>query len=95
MSALIPSIGCQHDDMDFRIGDMESSITPRADQADCRGAIHFRHAPIHQDEIKAAERQGFQRLLAILHKFSPMAHFFQKPLDDQLIWQKILGTKDL
>ena len=58
-------------------------------------AIHHGHHDVHQDHIKAAQGQGFQRLAAILNKFSPMAHFFQQPLDNELIWQKILGAKNL
>ena len=53
----VAELARQHNDANFRVWDVVLPVTFSSDQADGGCAIHFRHSPIHQNDIIATQRQ--------------------------------------
>ena len=58
-------------------------------------AVHDRHALVHQDEVKLVLHQSLNARLAVVSQRAPVAHFFEKGLDDDLVGYRILGNQNI
>src|SRR5476649_1606039 len=92
---LLAGVGGQRDDHQLLVAHRRFVRAAGADQPRGAGAVHFRHAAVHQDQVIAGLRAGLHRQQAVGHDVDLVSQVLQHHADDDLVGREVFRAQHL